>query len=85
MVAPILGLAAKVEVLDKLAQRLCIEPADVIAIGDGANDLGMLEHAGTGIAFHAKPAVAAQCDMRVNFCDLSAVLFIQGYHRNAFA
>ena len=82
---PILGRAAKVETLDNLAQNLCIESADVIAIGDGANDLEMLEHAGTGIALHAKPAVAAQCDMRVNFCNLSAVLFIQGYHRNAFA
>ena len=81
---PILGRAAKVEALDELAQRLNIKPADVIAVGDGANDLGMLEHAGTGVALHAKPNVAAQCDVRINFCDLSAVLFIQGYHRNVF-
>ena len=82
---PILGRAAKVDALDELAQRLSIKPADVIAVGDGANDLGMLEHAGTGVASHAKPTVAAQCDVRINFCDLSAVLFVQGYHRDVFA
>ena len=82
---PILGRAAKVDALDELTQRLNIKPADVIAVGDGANDLGMLEHAGTGVALHAKPTVAAQCDVRINFCDLSAVLFVQGYHRNVFA
>jgi phosphoserine phosphatase len=45
----------------------------------------MLEHAGTGVALHAKPTVAAQCGVRINFCDLSAVLFVQGYHREVFA
>jgi phosphoserine phosphatase len=54
----------------------------VIAVGDGANDLGMLHRAGTGVALHAKPSVAAQCDVRVNFGDLTALLFIQGYSRD---
>jgi phosphoserine phosphatase len=63
---------------------LGISVTDVIAVGDGANDLGMLGLAGTGVALHAKPSVAAQCDVRVNHGDLSALLFIQGYARSEF-
>jgi phosphoserine phosphatase len=81
---PILGRAAKVQALMDITARLRITPADVIAVGDGANDLGMLGAAGTGVALHAKPAVAAQCDVRVNHGDLSALLFIQGYARSEF-
>ncbi|KFI34178.1 phosphoserine phosphatase [Haematobacter missouriensis] len=82
---PILGRAAKVAALEEISARLGIAEADVIAVGDGANDLGMLERAGTGVALHAKPAVAAQCDVRVNFGDLTALLYIQGYRREEFA
>jgi phosphoserine phosphatase len=85
VVLPILGRATKVNALEELAQRLSIKSADVIAVGDGANDLGMLGRAGIGVALHAKPTVAAQCDVRINFCGLSAVLFVQGYHRDVFA
>ncbi len=82
---PILGKAAKVSALQEIAARLGITPADAIAVGDGANDLGMLALAGAGVALHAKPAVAAQCDIRVNHGDLTALLFIQGYSRTEFA
>ncbi|TDK50062.1 phosphoserine phosphatase SerB [Antarcticimicrobium luteum] len=81
---PILGRAAKVEALEQVSARLGIARAEVIAVGDGANDLGMLDLAGTGVALHAKPAVAAQCDVRVNFGDLTALLYLQGYARSDF-
>jgi phosphoserine phosphatase len=81
---PILGKAAKVQALQEITARLGISVTDVIAVGDGANDLGMLGLAGTGVALHAKPAVAAQCDVRVNHGDLSALLFMQGYARSEF-
>ncbi|MEL6609554.1 MAG: HAD hydrolase family protein, partial [Pseudomonadota bacterium] len=65
--------------------RLGIGVADTIAVGDGANDLGMLGLAGMGVALHAKPSVQAQCDVRVNHGDLTALLFLQGYARAEFA
>jgi len=76
---PILGRAAKVQALREIAARMGITADDVIAVGDGANDLGMLGVAGFGVALHAKPSVAAQCDIRVNHGDLTALLYIQGY------
>ena len=76
---PILGRDAKVEALHEIAARLGLTAADVMAVGDGANDLGMLGLAGAGVALHAKPAVAAQCDIRINHGDLTALLYIQGY------
>jgi phosphoserine phosphatase len=82
---PILGRRAKIEALDEITARLGITPSDVIAVGDGANDLGMLERAGTGVALHAKPSVAAQCDIRVNHGDLTALLYLQGYTSEDFA
>ena len=82
---PILGRQAKIEALEQITDRLGIAEADVIAVGDGANDLGMLERAGTGVALHAKPSVAAKCDVRVNHGDLTALLYLQGYARSGFA
>lgn len=82
---PILGRAAKVTALEEISARLGITPADAIAVGDGANDLGMLGLAGAGVALHAKPSVQAQCDLRVNHGDLTALLYIQGYAREEFA
>jgi len=81
---PILGQQAKVDALDQITARLGLGDADVLAVGDGANDLGMLRRAGMGVALHAKPSVAAQCDVRVNFGDLTALLFLQGYARTEF-
>jgi phosphoserine phosphatase len=82
---PILGKAAKVSALQDICARLSLSPAQVMAVGDGANDLGMLGAAGAGVALHAKPSVAAQCDIRINHGDLTALLFIQGYAREDFA
>jgi phosphoserine phosphatase len=81
---PILGRAAKVDALEQITARLGLSDADVLAVGDGANDLGMLERAGTGVALHAKPSVAAQCDVRINHGDLTALLYLQGYGRDEF-
>ncbi len=81
---PILGKQAKVDALEQITKRLGLSAADVLAVGDGANDLGMLGKAGTGVALHAKPSVAQQCDVRVNFGDLTALLYLQGYSRNEF-
>lgn len=81
---PILGKQAKVDALEQITGRLGISEADVIAVGDGANDLGMLLRAGMGVALHAKPSVAAQCDVRVNFGDLTALLYVQGYAKADF-
>ncbi|MDZ4391431.1 phosphoserine phosphatase SerB [Cypionkella sp.] len=82
---PILGRAAKVTALEEISARLGISETDAIAVGDGANDLGMLGLAGAGVALHAKPSVAAQCDLRVNHGDLTALLYMQGYSREEFA
>jgi len=76
---PILGRQAKIDALDAITARLGIAPADVIAVGDGANDLGMLGRAGAGVALHAKPVVAEQCELRINHGDLTALLYMQGY------
>jgi phosphoserine phosphatase len=82
---PILGREAKVTALDDICARLSITADAVMAVGDGANDLGMLGRAGAGVALHAKPAVQQQCDIRVNHGDLTALLFLQGYAREEFA
>jgi phosphoserine phosphatase len=81
---PILGRAAKVQALEEISLGLGIAEDDVLAVGDGANDLGMLGRAGAGVALHAKPVVAAQCELRVNHGDLTALLYLQGYGRNEF-
>ncbi|TDX28909.1 phosphoserine phosphatase SerB [Rhodovulum visakhapatnamense] len=81
---PILGREAKVEALREVTARLGIGLEDALAVGDGANDLGMLGLAGAGVALHAKPSVAAQCELRVNHGDLTALLYLQGYARDEF-
>ncbi|MEO0379446.1 MAG: phosphoserine phosphatase SerB [Pseudomonadota bacterium] len=81
---PILGQQAKVDALDDITTRIGLTDTDVLAVGDGANDLGMLHRAGMGVALHAKPSVAAQCDVRINFGDLTALLYLQGYARSEF-
>ena len=81
---PILGKAAKVQALEEITTRIGIGVDEVIAVGDGANDLGMLHAAGTGAALHAKPSVAAECDVRINHGDLTALLFLQGYAKTEF-
>lgn len=81
---PILGREAKVQALEEIAARLGIPLSAAMAVGDGANDLGMLGLAGAGVALHAKPAVQAQCELRVNHGDLTALLYLQGYTVDEF-
>ncbi len=81
---PILGQQAKVDALRRISTRLGIEPADAIAVGDGANDLAMLSDAGLGVALHAKPQVQDGSLLRINHGDLTALLFLQGYTRSQF-
>lgn len=81
---PILGREAKVAALDELTAKLGLTDADVLAIGDGANDLGMLQRAGLGVAVHAKPVVQAQAAHAINHGDLTALLYAQGYARADF-
>jgi len=82
---PILGREAKVAALREIAGRLGIGTEAAMAVGDGANDLGMLGLAGAGVALHAKPVVAAECDIRITHGDLTALLYIQGYAVTDFA
>ena len=82
---PVLGSAAKVEALEEITAQRGLTPADAIVVGDGANDLGMIQLAGTGVALHAKPVVAAQAAVRIDHADLTALLYIQGYGRDEFA
>ncbi|MCC5991292.1 MAG: phosphoserine phosphatase SerB [Rhodobacteraceae bacterium] len=81
---PILGRAAKLATLQELVVQFGLSVDDVMAVGDGANDLAMLDRAGAGVALHAKPVVAAQCDLRVNHGDLTALLYLQGYRIDDF-
>lgn len=82
---PILGRAAKAEALMDICARLGLAPSDVIAVGDGANDLDMIRLAGVGVALHAKPTVAAQAKVRIDHGDLTALLYMQGYRQEDFA
>ena len=83
---PILGREAKLATLDRIAR-----PArprgreDTLAAGDGANDLAMIEAAGLGVAYHAKPKVADAAHARIDHGDLTALLYLQGYARADFA
>ena len=82
---PILGSDAKVEALREITARRGLSVGQAMAVGDGANDLGMIRLAGAGVALHAKPAVAAQAELRINHGDLTALLYLQGYRREEFA
>lgn len=84
VVEPILGRAAKAEILADWAKELGFTPHDVLATGDGSNDLAMLELAGMGVAFRAKPAVAAAAQYRITHGDLTALLYLQGYAQSEF-
>jgi phosphoserine phosphatase len=81
---PILGKAAKLATLQDIAERLEISLEETLAIGDGANDLDMLEAAGLGVAYRAKPTVAAAAQARVEHSDLSALLYAQGFRAQEF-
>lgn len=82
---PILGREAKIEALHDVALKRGIAESEIMAVGDGANDLGMLMLAGSGVALHAKPSVAEQAKIRIDHSDLSALLYIQGYKQSDIA
>lgn len=84
VVPPIVTRETKRHALLALAAEHDIPLADTVAIGDGANDLPMLDAAGLGIAFRAKPAVAAAARWRLYHADLTGVLYAQGYRREQF-
>jgi phosphoserine phosphatase len=81
---PILGMQAKLDFLRELCARLDLHPRQACAIGDGANDLAMLEHAGLGVAYHGKPKVREQARFRIDHSDLTALLYFQGYREAEF-
>ena len=81
---PIFGRDGKFERLIKLVAEREIHITETMAVGDGANDLDMIRAAGLGIALHAKPAVAAEADVRIDHGDLTALLYLQGYSEDEF-
>jgi phosphoserine phosphatase len=81
---PILGRAAKFATLIELTEAFDLDDIDTLAVGDGANDLDMIQHAGLGVAYHAKPAVAAAAAARIDHGDLTALLYAQGFRRDEF-
>ena len=84
LVEPIVGKDAKLEALHRISQEFGYGADDAVAVGDGANDLPMLLDAGLGVAFRAKPAVAAATKVRIDHGDLTALLYLQGYRQDEF-
>jgi phosphoserine phosphatase len=82
---PILGREAKLQALDREAKSLGLSRKDAIALGDGANDLSIISAAGLGIAYLAKPVVAAKADAAINLSDLTTALYFQGYSEAEFS
>lgn len=85
VIEPILGRQAKLDALRRHRRSLGLRREETLGLGDGANDLAMIAEAGLGIAYHAKPIVAAAADARIDHGDLTGVLFAQGYRRGEFA
>jgi len=84
VVMPILGRQAKLDALNDYTAALALPAASVLAVGDGANDLAMIKAAGLGVAYHAKPIVAAEAAATITHSDLTALLHLQGYSRDEF-
>jgi phosphoserine phosphatase len=81
---PVLNRDGKVDALKRISHRLKIDLAETLTVGDGANDVPMLLAAGLGVAYRAKPTVAARARLRVDHGDLTALLYLQGYKRDEF-
>lgn len=81
---PILGREAKLAALRQLRGDKNLMVEETLAVGDGANDLAMINEAGLGVAFHAKPIIASAAEVGVHYTDLTSLLFFQGYNRDAF-
>ncbi|AGA64630.1 Phosphoserine phosphatase [Liberibacter crescens BT-1] len=84
IVEPILDSKEKSKILLKTADMLNISPQEILAVGDGANDVEMIKLAGSGVALHAKPILAEQAKIRIDYSDLTALLYIQGYKKDEF-
>ncbi|MEP3475099.1 MAG: phosphoserine phosphatase SerB [Hyphomicrobiales bacterium] len=84
VIPPILGSAAKKQALEQFINEQKILPENTLAVGDGANDLEMIKASGLGVAYYAKPIVAAEADASVNHTDLTALLYMQGYKKSDF-
>lgn len=84
VIEPILGQQAKLDAMRRYREKLKLANDETLAVGDGANDLAMIMDAGLGVAYHAKPIVAAKAHARIDYCDLTALLFAQGYTRDEF-
>jgi phosphoserine phosphatase len=76
---PIVGRQAKLDALEESAAHFKLDFAETLAVGDGANDLAMIQRAGLGVAYHAKPVVAEAAGAAINHNDLTALLYLQGY------
>jgi phosphoserine phosphatase len=81
---PILGRDAKLHTLNALRERFGLGKDDTLAVGDGANDIPMVEAAGLGVAYHGKPAIKQVAAARIDHGDLTALLYAQGYRREEF-
>jgi phosphoserine phosphatase len=84
VIPPILGSAAKKQALEQFIKEQNILAEETLAVGDGANDLEMIKASGLGVAYYAKPIVAAEADAAVNHTDLTALLYMQGYKKIEF-
>ncbi len=84
VIEPIFGRDGKLATLQALTVRLGLGPEETMATGDGANDIAMIEAAGLGVAFHAKPKVAEAAAARIDHGDLTALLYVQGYRGSDF-
>ena len=84
VIEPILGHDAKLGALKEIAAERGLALSQTLAVGDGANDLAMLKAAGLGVAYRAKPRVAANADARIDHADLTALLYAQGIPRQEF-
>jgi phosphoserine phosphatase len=81
---PILGAEAKVEALLELSTRLGLSAQETLAVGDGANDSGMIQRAGLGVGFHAKPGLRKVADATIDHADMRGLLYLQGFRREEF-
>jgi phosphoserine phosphatase len=82
---PVMGPEAKRAVLETLCRENKLDPTQTLCVGDGANDIPMLRAAGLGVAYRAKPGVGQNANASIKYADLTALLYLQGYHQAEFA
>lgn len=85
VIPPIVDKLVKKKTVEDEARLLGIDPRAVVAVGDGANDIPMLQAAGAGVGYYGKPAVQAATPHQIRFTDLTSILYMQGYRREEFA